>query len=413
MALYAPLGLNWMDFHAERMLTGVSFLAENGLSQFGFTMWQLCTDCVLEPGVTEGVYHSSLHAINISPYLLIYLFGGKESLLILGPMLDKFIIFICGVLVAELMIKSVQRITKLDIFLIGTACFSLFAVSPWVYKIFLGGWWEIYFILFYLSGLFAFQNDKFKLGLIFFLFAGFAQSVWGSWLAFFYLLIILIPLVFKGYDASSKFFPVDSKSNNHKLLIIAVLVFPQLFFVILTMIGAPYVEFGTSSSLFWRMGISGEDTHNGGIIGALQFLGGSRFTACFGGYGTGIFSAGNMALIGMYNCMFSIFGMVLISLISVAGLYLLVRSSNLAARFFLPLTFAILMFIGVFQQSLSVHLMGYSFIFAVLFAAGISKLITLLFEKTGSNVMGIIFSVPCLAGILILSIRVSMLSSMN
>jgi len=51
----------------------------------------------------------------------------------------------------------------------------------------------------------------------------------------------------------------------------------------------------------------------------------------------------------------------------------------------MPLTFAILIFIEVFQQSLSIHLMGYSFIFAVLFAAGISKLIILLFKKAGLN----------------------------
>jgi hypothetical protein len=71
------------------------------------------------------------------------------------------------------------------------------------------------------------------------------------------------------------------------------------------------------------------------------------------------------------------------------------------------------MFVGVFQQSLSVHLMGYSFIFAVLFAAGMTKLMTLLQDKAGSSVMTIIFSVPCLSGILILSIRASMLSSMS
>jgi len=105
--------------------------------------------------------------------------------------------------------------------------------------------------------------------------------------------------------------------------------------------------------------------------------------------------------------------MALISMISIIGLYFLVKSSNNAARFFLPLIFSLLMFIGVFQQSLSVHLMGYSFIFAVLFAAGMTKLMTLLQDKAGSSVMTIIFSVPCLSGILILSIRASMLSSMS
>ena len=84
----------------------------------------------------------------------------------------------------------------------------------------------------------------------------------------------------------------------------------------------------------------------------------SRVTQCFGGEGLNILSAGNMALIGMYNCMFSIAGMALVSIISIIGLYFLVKSSDNAARFFLPLIFSLLMFIGVFQQSLSVHLIG-------------------------------------------------------
>lgn len=413
MSLHAPLGITWMDFHAERMLIAVEFLKQNGLSQFGFTMWSLCSDCILEPGLQEGVYYSSLHAINVSPYSLIYATGGREALMFFGPLLDKLIIFFCGVLISEIVIKSIQKDTRLHIFLIGAACFSMFALSPWVYKIFLGGWWEIYFVLFFLFGIFCFQNNKFKLGLLLFLFASFAQSIWGSWLGIFYFLILFLPYLFNRADISDKYFPTKLASSFQKISIIFVLVFPQIFFALLKVIATPYVDFGTSSSLFFRMGISGEDIHSGGILGALQFLGGSRVTQCFGGEGLNILSAGNMALIGMYNCMFSIAGMALISMISIIGLYLLVKSSNNAARFFLPLIFSLLMFVGVFQQSLSVHLMGYSFIFAVLFAAGMTKLMTLLQDKAGSSVMTIIFSVPCLSGILILSIRASMLSSMS
>ena len=159
MSLHAPLGITWMDFHAERMLIAVEFLKQNGLSQFGFTMWSLCSDCILEPGLQEGVYYSSLHAINVSPYSLIYATGGREALIFFGPLLDKLIIFFCGVLISEIVIKSIQKDTRLHIFLIGAACFSMFALSPWVYKIFLGGWWEIYFVLFFLFGIFCLLLD--------------------------------------------------------------------------------------------------------------------------------------------------------------------------------------------------------------------------------------------------------------
>ena len=412
MSLHAPLGITWMDFHAERMLIAVEFLQQNGLSQFGFTMWSVCSDCILESNFQEGVYYSSLHAINVSPYFLIYVLGGEEALIFFGPLLDKLIIFFCGVLISEIVIKCIQKDTRLHIFLIGAACFSMFALSPWVYKMFLDGWWEIYFVLFFLFGIFFFQNSKFKLGLLLFLFASFAQSIWGFWLGIFYMLILFLPSLFNRADDSDKYFPTKLASSFQKISIILVLVFPQIFFASLKVIAAPYVDFVTRS-LFYRMGISGEDIHSGGILGAIQFLGGSRVTQCFGGEGLNILSAGNMALIGMYNCMFSIAGMALISILSIVGLYFLVKSSNNAARFFLPLIFSLLMFISVFQQSLSVHLMGYSFIFAVLFAAGMTKLMTLLQDRAGSSVMSIIFSVPSLAGILILSIRASMLSSMS
>ena len=226
------------------------------------------------------------------------------------------------------------------------------------------------------------------------------------------MLILFLPSLFNRADDSDKYFPTKLASSFQKISIILVLVFPQIFFASLKVIAAPYVDFVTRS-LFYRMGISGEDIHSGGILGAIQFLGGSRVTQCFGGEGLNILSAGNMALIGVYNCVFSIAGMALISILSIVGLYFLVKSSNNAARFFLPLIFSLLMFISVFQQSLSVHLMGYSFIFAVLFAAGMTKLMTLLQDRAGSSVMSIIFSVPSLAGILILSIRASMLSSMS
>jgi hypothetical protein len=412
MSLHAPLGITWMDFHAERMLIAVEFLQQNGLSKFGFIIWSVCSDCILEPNFQEGVYYSSLHAINVLPYFLIYVLGGEEAFIFFGPLLDKLIIFFCGVLISEIVIKCIQKDTRLHIFLIGAACFSMFALSPWVYKMFLDGWWEIYFVLFFLFGIFFFQNSKFKLGLLLFLFASFAQSIWGFLVGIFYLLILFLPSLFNRTDVSDKYFPTKLASSFQKISIILMLVFPQIFFASLKVIATPYLDFVTRS-LFYRMGISGEDIHSGGILGAIQFLGGSRVTQCFGGEGLNILSAGNMALIGMYNCMFSIAGMALISILSIVGLYFLVKSSNNAARFFLPLIFSLLMFISVFQQSLSVHLMGYSFIFAVLFAAGMTKLMTLLQDRAGSSVMSIIFSVPSLAGILILSIRASMLTSMS
>ena len=88
----------------------------------------------------------------------------------------------------------------------------------------------------------------------------------------------------------------------------------------------------------------------------------------------------------------SIAGMALISFFSSIGTYLLIKKSFLAKWTLLPLIFALLIFISFFQQSLSVHLMGYSFIFAVLFSVGITNMMLVFYEHLSSRVLGLIFS---------------------
>ena len=81
------------------------------------------------------------------------------------------------------------------------------------------------------------------------------------------------------------------------------------------------LELSAGSSLLYRIGITGNDIHNGGILGALQFLGGNRITICFDNY---ISNIGDLSLnqkIEIFNCSLSILSMFLISLISLIGLF--------------------------------------------------------------------------------------------
>ena len=67
------------------------------------------------------------------------------------------------------------------------------------------------------------------------------------------------------------------------------------------------LELSAGSSLLYRIGITGNDIHNGGILGALQFLGGNRITICFDNY---ISNIGDLSLnqkIEIFNCSLSIF----------------------------------------------------------------------------------------------------------
>tara|TARA_B100000795_G_scaffold230016_1_gene187302 strand:- start:182 stop:1507 length:1326 start_codon:yes stop_codon:yes gene_type:complete len=412
MSIYAPLGISWLDYHAERMTNAVNFLNLNGFETFGFTVWSSCGDCILE-GLEENAMYSSLNGISLFPYILLNYFGGIESLLFFGPMIDKLFIFIGAVLIAELMIKFIQDYSSLPDYLIGMACFSLFALSPWTYKMFLDGWWEGLFLMCFLFGMVAFQNKRFKLGYLVFFLAGVFHHLWALVISIFYILLIISSYLLPGERKFNKYFPPNIVSPNMNMKLIFALALSSIIFFLSQFLASQYFVFGSGSSVFFRMGISGNDIYNGGLIGALQFLGGSRFTQCFQGMGMEAFSGSTMVIIAMYNCLFSIAGMGIISLIAIFGAYLLIKNSTLAMQTLIPLIFALLFFIGVFQQSMSVHLMGYSYIFSAIFSVGITYLMLVLQKSSGSNLLGFIFSIPCLAGILILSLRVSMLSGMS
>ena len=412
MSIYAPLGINWMEFHAARIFNAVEFLRLHGLENFGYTVWSVCSECILEGPSWEGLY-GTMHGITLFPYFLMNYIGGKEFLFFFGPLFDKFIIFICAMLTAELMIKSVVKgSTELPIYFIGMACFVLFSLSPWAYKIFLGGWWEPLFVMFFLLGIYAFHLKKLRFGYVLFFLASLSSIQWGFVIALFYTLLMLSSYLPKGAQNFYQYFPPNVERLDQSLKTIFALISAVILLIFIKLIANQYVEFATGSSVFFRIGISGNDLHNGGLIGALQFLGGTRVTQCFQGFSSEGFSGSTMMIIAIYNCLFSIAGMTIISLISVIGIYFLIKDSPFALKIFLPLIFALIFFITVFQQSLSVHLMGYSFIFCALFSAGITNMMLILQKYFGSPTLGFIFSIPCLAGILILSIRVSMLSGM-
>lgn len=414
---YAPLGNSWLDWHAQRIFNAVEFLRINGfLSNFGFTIWDSCQDCSLGLSDWKDKIYLSINGLSLTPYFIINLLWGKEALFVLGPMLDKLIIFSCAVLVSELIIKFTKNVSDFPIYLIGVSVFALFSVSPWSYKMILAAWLEIYFLLFFLLGILAFINSKNTIAYFSFFLAGLFHYQWAAMVAIFYVLLLLVPFFFSKEKlnrtiSNTTYFP----PNSQKYHVIISLIVPVIIVISLGMVAQQFVEDFGGSSFFYRIGITGHDIHNGGLLGALQFLGGNRVTLCLGDLGlTGI--SNNMDLmmkIAIFNCILSIAGMALLSLFSIIGTYLLLRKSFLAKWTLLPLIFALLMFISFFQQSLSVHLMGYSFIFAVLFSVGITHMMLALYEYFDSKVLGLIFSIPCIISVLILSIRVSMLTGVN
>ena len=173
------------------------------------------------------------------------------------------------------------------------------------------------------------------------------------------------------------------------------------------------MEASTGSSLLFRMGISGDDIHNGGLLGALQFLGGHRVTLCLADYGSRVLSGNLTNWITRYYCFLSIGGMLSLSVAAIVGVVILLRKSAPAKWMVFPLVYALLLFIAILQQSMSVHLMGYSYIFSFLFAAGLVSLMVSFAHYISSPTLKVALSIPCVVGIVFLAIRVSMLTDMS
>ena len=196
-------------------------------------------------------------------------------------------------------------------------------------------------------------------------------------------------------------------------LIIFMLMVAALFEGGLRLLVLQNMERGAGSSLLFRIGISGDDIHNGGLLGALQFLGGNRVTLCLSDYGSGVLYPILKDGINRYNCILSIGSMLLMSLSAIVGLVILLKKSTSAKWIVFPLVYSLLLFITILQQSLSAHLMGYSYIFSFLFAAGIVSLMVFFSQFIGSSTLKVCLSIPCVVGIVLLAIRVSMLTSRN
>ncbi len=414
MASHAPRGVDWLSWHLQRIYNAVQYVKVNGyFSSYGFSIWSSCQDCGFTASEWLGNIYLSGSVFKLLPYLFINEFWGGETLKVYGPMIDKLVIFIAAAVAAELIIICVHKYSSLPRYFIGVVSFVLFVTAPWTYRMLLSAWNEIYFLAFFLLGLLHFAHSRNKTGLIMLFIAGFFHYQWALAVAGFYGLLFLGSRYVVRDEQAKQYLPGYGRTAGGMLSIGFVLVAALPLDGVLRWLALENLESVSGSSLLFRMGISGADSHNGGLLGALQFLGGNRVTICLADYGSGVLSNSLIDGITRYNCFLSVGGMVLLSLSSIFGLVILIKKSLPAKWIVLPLMYALLLFITILQQSLSAHLMGYSFIFSFLFAAGMVSLMVFFTQFIGSATLKIVLSTPCLFGISFLAIRVSMLTGAN
>ena len=428
MASHAPGGFDWYDYHAQRLFISAEYLRLNGyLTNYGFSIWSSCVDCSLT-GENWGnkIYLSGSALLGFWPYLTVNHLFGRDALFLVGPLIDKTVIFITAVIVAEFFIRFVgssqiskestsleKRSPSIPPWWLGLSVFTLFITSIWAYQMQRAMWNEIWFLLLFSLSLLALLRNRFALACVLLFMAGLMHYLSGFVLAFVLLAFSILSVVYRERSVFLSFIP--SVLHQHRRVWIYSLCALVPAFVHLglrALYTASSGQVGQGSSLLFRIGVSGDDLHNGGIVGALQFLGGVRISQCISILGAeGLQGASLMSKISAFNCSLSILGMFLLSALSVLGVIWLLRTKPASRTLLFPVAMILLITVSVLQQSFSVHLLGHSYPFALLFACGLVGLCLKGAEVIQSRSLSLIVFTPIVVAFVLLSIRVSMLSA--
>ena len=414
MTSHAPLGTGWLAWHFQRVYNFSEYLKLNGyFSNYGFSIWSACNDCGLNSVQWTSKVYLSMNFFSHFPYVFINHYFGAENLKLYGHLADKITIFITGILIAEFLIKLQKNKNDVANFIKAILCFIFFIINPWTYKMIIAPWVIIFFVFFFLSGILAFLCNKQNIGLLLFFISGLFDYQSSAGTGIFYTIIFVI-LFKKRLNLIKSYFP-NATSNKFLPYKVIISLFASVFFYFfLKFLAINSLEIYTGSSILERIGISGNDAHNGGALGALQFLGGNRITQCIVSSNISLDVKNLSASIFSYNCILSTISMFIISLISILGLFFFYKRHNSFFKLIiLPVLFLLLSYTLLLQQSSSVHLMGYSYLFSLLFSVGITSIIFKIIEKYDFSIISLLIAIPATLGIIILCIRINMLTGIN
>ena len=416
MSVNSPLGTDWLPWHSQRIFNFSEYLNLNGIfNNYGFSIWEKDMDLSLQSENSKIPIYFSANFFSHLPYVLSNKFFGESFLKEYWHLFDKTIILFTGILITELFIKLNPKKTfsksyQLKILLI----FILFIVNPWTYKMILAPWTNIYFVFFFLSGIFMFLANRKNLGLIFFFLGGCFDYQSSAGLLLYYILILFLLKFNSKLIYINKYYAFDFKQNLNKVKIIIIFSAPVIIFFILRQMASQDFNVGNNVFLLDRIGLNGNDINNGGLLGSLQFLGGNRISQCLINLKGDLNSIPLATKIYIFNCSLSILSMILVSLISTFGLFIISKKENKLFNFvILPFLFLLISYTFILQQSSSVHLMGYSYFFSIIFSFGLSSIIFKILEKLKYSLPSILLTIPIMFGILILLMRVSMLTGPN
>ena len=408
------LGIEWLDFYKRWVINIVNNINPDfdGF-YFGFTS----RDLINELG--DGISNKKVYILPIYQNLhlkILSLLGGDNAVIFYGQLLDKVAVTLSGLLTGEILYALSITKEKLSRTLISITSFSFFLTSPWSYRMFLAPWQEVYFLLFLLLTIFFIQKKRYKLALLSYTLAAFSQYQWAFILSFLFL-VSYISNRFSGTNSSKYLlFPNQLMKLKNLIPLMSIGLFPtfSLFLqkFLLNLSSKNFIYGG--SNLMFRVGMdSPNNIHHGGWLASLQFLGGNRVSTCLENININSLMSSMNSKIFLLNCIFSISGMVILSIISIIGYLKFINENNKDRWFLMPIFLVFFTFCLVFQQSFAAHLQGYSYIFGFIYACGLVYFASFIFKRFFSNVPSLLIYLPFCFGVVLTHIRVSFLTGLN
>ncbi len=430
MDSHAPGGIGWHEYHANRIYNAVEYLKLNEyFTDYGFSIWVSCYGCDLSSSNwKDDVYLSQPALFYLWPYIMVNHIFGSDALFILGPLIDKAVVFCTAVLISEYFIRSVcgpeanenagsvERFAcvTLPVWWLGLAVFTLYVTSIWSYQMQRAMWNEIWFLFLFCFSLLSLLREKFVLGCLLVFVASLMHYMSGFILGAIFIAFGIVTNIYRERSVFVSFMTPALQRSQRIWIYSLCALFPTLIYFALR---ALYVTStgrgGTGSSLLWRIGISGDDLHNGGMLGALQFFGGARISKCISMLSTeGLQNSSLVEKISAFNCSLSILSMFLLSSLSVLGVIWLLRAKPSTRPLLFPVAMILLVTVAVLQQSFSVHLLGHSYPFALAFACGLIGIQLKGADVIQSPSLSLVVFTPIVIACVLLSIRVSMLAGL-
>ncbi len=412
MSEASQMGIDWLPFQEERVRNSVDHIINNSsFIKYGVTSWESLD--------SYGESIKSLYAVQLHEYLhylFLLILGGEKLFSTIAPHIDKIIVFCLSSIISESCIKIFENKNNLSKNTIGIASFLVFSTLPYTYKMLLSLWQDVYFLLFLWLAFFLFSQSKNKLGLIVLIYG----CLWQYHFSFLFGLFYLLSYIYLQISDSNKkliiLFPPGFRNKKKSIILILSFCISPLVSIIQNLLLKLNGFQLTNSGILTRVGIDNhQNFHHGGWLSALQFLGGNRITFCIQPEVFSNLNFGNINLnqIFSFNCVISILGFAIISIISIISYSVFAKNNPHLRWILVPIAITFLFFILIFQQALAAHLQGHSIYFAPIFTIGI---ISIFFQVPWLSkrhfISHVVFTI-IISAIVITNIKVSFLTGIN